>query len=387
MKFDQGGKAVSVRGPNASVGAACVVILAIWWVAGTAEADEWRPRNQGPGCDAWEFASPEDRGLSASALESASARISKIAGRQGLVVVRDGFIVHEHYWANDYQEATPTFRNVGFSAGKSWGSAMVGRAVTQGLFDVDDLVEDYHPVNKSGLRPGTTVRHLLTMSSGGTLLHKPSSVRPIKLAQRSSKLMKRGAGYERAEEPASDAPPGYGTTLAPGRVFYYDGEPADHLSSVVASAVAQPSHEYMWREVLEPLGVEAFRYQPQGIDPHGNVRIGGSIEMSVRDLARLGQLWLNKGMWAGEQMIDSAYVEQSVTPSELNGNYGLLWWLSGRIDGAPEPMFFGSGAFGQLLFVLPEQNMVIATMGFSGPPRPTTPAQKVWDAIEPALPN
>lgn len=48
--------------------------------------------------------------------------------------------------------------------------------------------------------------------------------------------------------------------------------------------------------------MESLGYQPEGIDPDGNVRIGGSMEMSVRDLARLGQLWLNKGMWGGEQL-------------------------------------------------------------------------------------
>lgn len=346
----------------------------------------WVPRDQGPGRGAWTFAEPEAHGLSREALAAAADRVGRIAGRQGLVVVRNGHIVHEAYWGNAYQEPVPAFRNVSFSAGKSWGSAMVGRAVTEDLLDVDDLVERYHPPARSGLRPGTTIRHLLTMSSGGTLLYKPSSVRPVPLAQRSTRERPRGHGYRRAEKPADDAPPGYATTLEPGRVFYYDGEPADHLSSVVANAVGMPSLDYMWQHVLTPLGVESFQFQPEGIDPDGNVRIGGSIEMSVRDLARLGQLWLNKGRWGGDQLIDAAYVEESVTPSALNPNYGFLWWLSGRLQGAPSSLFFASGAFGQLLFVLPEQNMVIATMGFSGPPRPEQPAQQLWDAVAPALP-
>lgn len=364
-----------------------VVALALSLAAQNGFAQQWQARDQGPGAGPWHQASPQDHGLSISALETAAGQVGKIAGRQGLVVVRNGYIVYEQYWANDYQHAKPEFRNVTFSAGKSWGSAMVGRAVTQGLIGVDDLVGDYHPVTESGLRPGTTIRHLLTMSSGGTLLHKPSSVRPAKLIERDAQKRLRGAGYQRADRPESGTPPGYATTLPPGQVYHYDGEPADHLSTVVANAAGQPSHEYAWRELLEPLGVENFRYQPEGIDPQGNVRIGGSIEASVRDLARLGQLWLNKGRWAGEQLVDSSYVEQSVSPSKLNPHYGFLWWLSGRLEGAPESMFFASGAFGQLLFVLPDQNMVIATMGFSGPPRPTTPAQQIWDVIEPVLPH
>jgi CubicO group peptidase (beta-lactamase class C family) len=374
-----------LRSSSGTVG--CVAVLALSLVAQDTLAKQWQARNQGPGAGPWQQASPADHGLSVTALATAAEKVGGIAGRQGLVVVRNGYIVYEQYWANDYQEAKPEFRNVTFSAGKSWGSAMVGRAVTQGLIGIDDLVEDYHPVTDSGLRPGTTIRHLLTMTSGGTLLHKPSSVRPAKLVERDSRKRLRGAGYQRADGPESGTPPGYATTLPPGQVYYYDGEPADHLSTVVANAAGQPSHEYAWRELLEPLGVEHFRFQPEGIDPQGNVRIGGSIEASVRDLARLGQLWLNQGLWAGKQLIDSNYIEQSVSPSALNPNYGFLWWLSGRIEGAPESMFFASGAFGQLLFVLPEQNIVVATMGFSGPPRPSTPVQQIWDAIEPALPH
>lgn len=350
-----------------------------------AAANEWSPKNPGPGRAAWDSARPEDHGLSSAQLQASASAVGKIAGRQGLVVVKNGYIVYEQYWANAYQEATPSFRNVSFSAAKSWGSAAVGRAVTQGLFEIDDLVETYHPVKESGLRPGTTIRHLLTMSSGGTLIHKPSSVRPARLSDRDRGPRLRGAGYRKAQEPESGTPPGYGTTLPPGHTYYYDGVPADHLSNVIASAADQPSLEYIWRNLLEPLGVESFRFQPEGIDPDGNVRIGGSIELSVRDLARLGQLWLNKGMWGGKQLIDAGYVEQSVSPSRLNPDYGFLWWLSGRLDGAPESLFFASGAFGQLLFVLPEQNMVIATMGFSGPPRPSSPVQPIWDAVSPLV--
>jgi CubicO group peptidase (beta-lactamase class C family) len=378
-------RAFDVSNGSAFTSIAAGLLLAVSVGDVNAEANTWLPRDQGPGRGAWSFAKPEDHGLSSSALAAASEAIGLIHGRQGLVVVRDGFIVHEQYWENEYHEASPTFRNVAFSAGKSWGSAMVGRAVTQGLFGIDDRVEDYHPPERSGLRRGTTVRHLLTMSSGGTLVYKPSSVRPVKRSQQPAEA--RGEDYRRGEHAEEGTPEGYAVSLEPGVAFHYDGRASDHLSNVVANAAGQPSHDYMWEHVLIPLGVESFQYQPQGIDSDGNVRIGGSIEMSVRDLARLGQLWLNQGVWGGEPLIDAAFVRQSVTPSNRNPDYGFLWWLSGRIEGAPESLFFASGAFGQTLYVLPDSNMVVATMGFSGPPRQPTPVQQIWDEIAPILPQ
>ena len=81
-------------------------------------------------------------------------------------------------------------------------------------------------------------------------------------------------------------------------------------------------------------------HQPEGIDPRN------TIELSCRDMARLGQLWLNRGRWDGRQLVDPGYVAQSVSASALNPNYGFLWWLNttGRIEKAPRSMFNASGA-------------------------------------------
>lgn len=363
---------------------AAALTMLVAGVAMSAEF-EWAPKDQGPGSGPWQFDDPEKHGLSRAKLEAVAEAIRPIGGRQGIVVVRDGVIVFERYWANEYHLATPTHRNVSFSAGKSWGSAMVGRAVTEGLLKVDDLASKYHPPERSGLHPNTTIYHLLTMSSGGTLMAKPSSRRPDPLAN--PRPSQPGGGYVRKEKPDEGTPPGYGTTLQPGVKFYYDGEPADHLSDIVAAASGKPSLKYITEHLLEPLGVESFAYQSEGIDPNGNVRIGGSITLSVRDMARLGLLWLNMGRWDGRQLIDAEYVKQSVTPSKLNPSYGFLWWLNaaGRVKGAPQSMFHAAGAFGQFVFVLPEQNMVIATMGYDGTRNPQI-LQDIWNAISPAVP-
>ena len=109
-------------------------------------------------------------------------------------------------------------------------------------------------------------------------------------------------------------------------------------------------------------------------------------------MARLGQLWLNGGRWDGRQLVDAAYVRESVTPSARNPDYGFLWWLNttGRLPQAPCGMFNASGAFGQYVFVVPEAKLVVATMGFADPqggaggPAARLDA-RIWEALGPAL--
>lgn len=339
----------------------------------------------GPGTGAWQVDDPARHGFDRDILDRVSAEVGAIAGRQGLVIVHAGRIVHEDYWSNPYHQATAEWRNVSFSSAKSWGSALVGVAITHRLITLDTMVAEFHPTAESGLHADTRVRDILTMSSGGTLTIKPSTRRPR--VKTENPQPGRGIDYLRVLKPDAGAPRGYGTTLPPGRKFYYDGEPVDHLADVIAAASGMSSRAFSERYLLAPLGVAQFNYQAEGIDSHDNIRLAGSIELSVRDLARLGQLWLNGGRWNGRQLIDADYVAASIQPSNLNPNYGFLWWLNtgeGRIRGAPETLYYASGAFGQIVFVLPDDDLVIATMGYQEERVPDV-AQQIWNALAPLL--
>jgi len=107
--------------------------------------------------------------------------------------------------------------------------------------------------------------------------------------------------------------------------------------------------------------------------------------ISCRDMARLGQLYLNQGHWHGQQLIDAQYIRDATTPSRLNPGYGYLWWLNnaGRISAAPRTMFYAAGARGQFCFTLPEQDMVIATMGYG---QAQLSADAAWAALRSVLP-
>ncbi|WP_369062307.1 serine hydrolase domain-containing protein [Caulobacter sp. 73W] len=359
--------------------------LALGGCAGAARIDKGpgAPSARGPGRGPWAVASPQSVGLQVASLERAADQLGAAGERQGLVVVRGGRLVFERYWANPWHRDEATWGNVSFSSGKSWGGAMVGRAITQGLLKLDDRAERYHPSAQSGLRPEVTIRHLLTMTSGGTLNVKPSSRPPRRLDQ-PALAPSAGDEYRWQDKGETGSPPGYGRTIPAGGQFYYDGAAADHLADIVAAASGRSSHAYMMDELVRPLGCEVFAYQNEGVDRAGNIRIGGSILLSCRDMARLGQLYLDKGMWGGRQLIAADYVTQSLTPSPLNPAYGFLWWLnaSGRVTGAPRDMAFAAGARGQFCFVLPSRDLVVATMGFGSA---QLSADAAWAALGPAL--
>jgi CubicO group peptidase (beta-lactamase class C family) len=339
---------------------------------------------EGPGRGAWSFASAQAHGLDLTVLDRAADQLASGGERQGVVIVHEGVIVFERYWANAYHRAVPEWKNVSFSSGKSWAGAMVGRAYTEGLLKLDDLANKYHPSVASGLRPEVTIRHMLTMTTGGTLRVKPSTRRPRKLTDATPP--EPGDEYNWIKAGERGSPAGYGVSIPAGTVFHYDGAPADHLANVIHGASGTPSLDYMMEHVIGPIGCEHFEYQREGIDKSRNVRIGGSILMSCRDLARLGQLYLNGGRWAGAELIDRHYVAGAISPSPLNPNYGYLWWLNiaGRIPNAPSTMYYAAGARGQFCFVLPAHDMVIATMGFG---EEQLSGEKAWDALTPILPR
>lgn len=351
-------------------------------LAGCAILPKRKP-DAGPGVGPWRHAAPETHGLSRDALLKAADTLGAAGERQGIVVIRHGELVFEKYWANDWARATPEWTNVSFSSGKSWGSTMIGRALTLGKLGIDDLASQYHPSDVSGLKPQTRIRHLLTMTTGGTMNMKPSSKPPKKLSDPTPAGP--GVEYEWYRQAERGTPPRYGISILPGEQFFYDGAPADHLADIVSAATGKSSHRFMMEDVVAQLGCEHFRYQREGVDHNDNIRIGGSVLISCRDMARLGQLYLNRGRWNGQQLVDADYIRDATLPSAHNPAYGYLWWLnaSGRTPNAPRSMFFAAGARGQFCFTLPEHDMVIATMGFGAIQLSATDA---WSALGPILP-
>ena len=146
------------------------------------------------------------------------------------------------------------------------------------------------------------------------------------------------------------------------------------LSAIVQKATGQTVLDYLQPRLFEPLGIEqpTWETSPQGISTGGY-----GLSIRTEDIAKFGQLYLQKGKWQGKQLVPASWVEAATARQTSNGSnpnsdwdqgYGYQFWRCRH--GA----YRGDGAFGQYCIVLPEQDAVIAitsgVRGHAGGPEP-----------------
>ena len=97
----------------------------------------------------------------------------------------------------------------------------------------------------------------------------------------------------------------------------------------------------------------------------GGGHSGGGIFISAEDMARFGLLFLNKGKWKDEQLISREWIDEALTPSRPNPNYGYMWWLNqpgNRYwEGLPENIYYAAGFGGNFIVICPDEELVIVT--------------------------
>ncbi|QFU75402.1 class C beta-lactamase-related serine hydrolase [Halioglobus maricola] len=286
-----------------------------------------------------------------------TAEFLKEAKPTGLLIIKDGQVIHEQYW----QGLVESDRQFAFSVAKSMTSVLVGMAIGDGLIDdVNDPVVKYLPHFKGTAWDKATIANVLEMSSGvdfdedysrtdtdmqrfqvNFVLDKP--MEPFLLALKSAHPPGTKQGYNSMETQLA------GFLL---RAVLGDRTLADYM------------HEKLW----EPLGAQddaTWTTDVTGME----VAIGG-LSMSLRDLAKVGQLFLQRGQWHGEQLIPESWVLESTTPSkpyqmpgrdnplsEKPFGYGYLWWTPVEPNGRE---YYASGLYGQYLFVNEDKGLVIA---------------------------
>src|SRR5438309_6680593 len=169
----------------------------------------------------------------------------------------------------------------------------------------------------------------------------------------------------------------------PGTHFLYNTSATYMLSALVQKATGMTVLDYLKPRLFEPLGIErpTWETSPQGITAGGY-----GLSIRTEDIARFGQLYLQKGKWQGKQLVPEAWVEAATARQTSNGSsprsdwdqgYGYQFWRCRH--GA----YRGDGAFGQYCIVLPEQDAVIAIT--SGVRDMQAVLNLVWDKLLPAL--
>ena len=169
----------------------------------------------------------------------------------------------------------------------------------------------------------------------------------------------------------------------PGTFFLYNTPASYMLSAIVQKVTGQPVVDYLRPRLFEPLGIAAPTWEAS----KQGVSMGGfGLSVRTEDIARFGQLYLQKGMWQGKQLVPAAWVETATSRQMSNGSsptsdweqgYGYQFWRSRH------GFYRGDGAHGQFCLILPQYDAVVAIT--SGTRDMASVMNLVWDRLVPAL--
>lgn len=305
--------------------------------------------------------SPESQGVSSEAILSFLTEAEKsIDALHSVMILRRGQVIAEGWWA-PYAASKP---HELYSLSKSFTSTAVGLAIAEGKLSLDDevlkLFPDQAPAEPSANLKAMRVRDLLCMSAGHDR-EIPTS----------------------AQGMTTEAFLAHPVPFKPGTRFLYNTPATFMLSAMVQKVTGQTVLEYLKPRLFEPLGIE----QPTWGTNRQGITLGGyGLNLRTEDIARFGQLYLQRGQWNGRQLLPAAWVDQATGRQTSNGSnpksdwdqgYGFQFWRS--LHGA----YRGDGAFGQYCLVLPEQQVVIAIT--SGLKDMQAVLNLVWERLLPAF--
>jgi CubicO group peptidase (beta-lactamase class C family) len=310
---------------------------------------------------------PEAQGIASTAILAFVEAVERqIHDLHSVMLLRHGSVVAEGWWS-PYGREHP---HMLFSVSKSFTSAAVGLALAEGRFSIDDPVlsffPDETPADVSEFLAALRVRHLLTMSTGhavdtwATMLDRPDG-NWIK-------------GF-------LDVPVRY----APGSHFLYNTGATYMLAAIVQKTTGMKLVDYLEPRLFAPLGITnaSWEESPQGIAAGG---VG--LSLKTEDIARFGQLYLQKGAWQGRQLLPEAWIAEATRVQMANGEdpesdwaqgYGYQFWR------CRHNAYRGDGVFGQYCIVMPEQDAVLAITGGIDVLDARQPLNLVWDILLPAM--
>ena len=284
---------------------------------------------------------PESAGIPSEALERFYREIQTLKmPLHSFLLLRNGKLVTEGYWSPH----TPDEQHILYSVSKSITSLAVGFCIEEGLFHLTDKIVDLlentidYPVD--AFTSEITIRHLLTMCSG----HPSATDR---------------TGRDWVRTYLQTPPP-----CPPGTLFSYDSMATHTLCAIIQKMTGMKLMDYLKPRLFDPLGIEGVYCLE---DPMGIAAGSRGMHCKTQDMAKLGQLFLQKGVFAGRQVVPARYLEEATKKqvdtasnnSNIDGNtgYGYQFWrMRGDAYGC-------RGIGGQLIVVIPSLDIVWVSTG------------------------
>ncbi len=325
----------------------------------------------------WNIVSPQAVRIDATKLAAFSKHVNANVGRvRGIVVIRDEKLAFEHYRPGVDQQSLHDTASVT----KSILSSLVGLGMT-GRFALDDTLGALLPetVTQNPAASAVTLRHLMGMASGFDRTGNNTSEDYLYFQPR---LLNNSALNDSLKRPV---------VRAQGQTFSYSAMDAHLVSVILSRKLGQNARDLARDKLFTPLNITRFEW----LTPHQDSSGASDLSLTARDMAKLGQLWLQNGRWAGQQIIPITYLDQALKPtntvrpppaSSVLGElgYGLFFWIAKGNDAFP-PSYFASGHGGQFIWVIPSLRVVIAVQSDVTDAEHRTGSVKVATAIRDLL--
>jgi CubicO group peptidase (beta-lactamase class C family) len=261
-----------------------------------------------------------------------------------LVIKNDSILFEKYYDGYDQNSLSNSF-----SVAKSIVTSMMGKAIMEGkIKGLDQPVSDYFEEYKEGLASVLTVGNLATMSSGMDWSEKYYSVINITSESYFTKDLRSVILRQKIID-------------KPGQGFRYSSGDTQLLGMVIEKATGISLSEYLSEKFWKPMGAENNALWQIDSENYGMEKAYCCIAATARDFARFGKLYINKGKWNDEVILDSSFVELSIQPSFKDSPYyGYGWWL---YDYEGKKVFTMNGHRGQFVISFPEENIIIVRQG------------------------
>lgn len=298
-------------------------------------------------------ATPESVGLDSGVIAETLTQLDEKFNRvDGVMILRDGKVVSEAWRAPN----GPAIPHALYSLSKSFCSTAVGFAVAEGKLSLDQKVVDFFPDELPDAPDprlkDVTIQHLLTMSCGHS-----SDPMPAELV-----------GTDYGLEPIlTDAKPTWAQQFLsrkiefePGTRFCYNTTGTYMCSAIVQKVVGEKIVDYLTPRLFEPLHIDKpyWEESPQGVNKGGS-----GLFLKTEDIAKFGQLYLQKGKWNDRQLLPEAWVEDATKKHVSNGDNPNSDWAQGygyQFWRCRHNVYRGDGMYSQFCVVMPDQNMVVA---------------------------
>ena len=292
-----------------------------------------------------------------------ASNYAELHGSDSLVIQHNGKIVYENYWNDTKPESLFALHSIT----KTMNALLIGHAIEDGFIDSVDIpaatfIEEWKGSSKEKIQ----IRDLLNMASGiqESYDFSPTSTR-----------IERIMGLDIVTPNIAAETKG-----EPGTAFLHVNPNSQILGIIIERATGKRFSKYFSEKIWQPLGArDAFFFVDK---QDGMIHTDCCMWASVRDVVRVGEMMLNKGVFNGNQIIPSGWVDEMLIPSKANVNYGMQLWLGNEfVEYRPydpgtttfanyhsEPfqaddVFFLDGLGKKRLYVIPSKSLVILRTG------------------------